>query len=241
MMMRLFAALLVVGAGVSGTAQETCPAGRRPYGDLGVGLFQCVRGDCMLAGRNSSDSAHHFTVEPTLWYIAEGFRGKLVDGDALVAVNDFPITTTKGGATLATIRPGETATLLVRRGAALIRVPLVARGWCERPSIQVTSGVGTPEEVTRRVRALLSKVGAATPDTESSRFSARLALTIEQVDSASRLWKAGFRSGDVLIAVDGRPLAEMYGSLSTLPMHARFTLRRGGRVLELGNPLATSP
>jgi len=56
---------LMAGLVATAAAQTACPDGHAAYGDIGVGLYQCVRANCLFAGRNTDDSVHVFNVEPT--------------------------------------------------------------------------------------------------------------------------------------------------------------------------------
>jgi hypothetical protein len=153
-------ALMVIGVSLL-EAQTVCERSTSRYGDIGVGLYQCVRADCLVAGRNSLGSVDLFNVEPSVWHISAPAAGLLKDGDVLLAIDGHPITTAAGGARLATIRPEEHATLLVRRGASNRVVQLTAVPSCEHPSIQLTnSDGGPPAQVSRRELAgIIARLG----------------------------------------------------------------------------------
>lgn len=238
---RAVAAIATVAAG--GAAQSACPSGRAPFGDLGVGMYQCVRANCVLSGRASVDTAHTFNVEPTLWFIGGPARGRLRDGDELVAVEGRPITTRAAGARVAMIRPGERAILTVRRGGRDLTVAIDAVASCERPSIQITSAqAGPPDEVSRRAlsggdeRGVLgdSPRGGSLPMEMLDGPARARALGVTEVTAVASVVEgsiaaaAGVRRGDVILT------AETVGQGARATV--RLTVRRGGRTLELTAP-----
>lgn len=226
-------ALMVIGASLL-EAQSVCGRSTRPYGDIGVGLYQCVRADCLVAGRNRLGSVHVFNVEPSLWHISAPAAGLLKDGDVLLAIDGHPITTPAGGARLAIIRPDEHATLLVRRDGIERVVHLTAVPSCEHPSIQITnSDGGPPAEVSRKELAELNaRLGAG----GALEFSA-LPLgvvgrsgAIGTIQRASPAELAGLRRGDVIVSIDvlTPPGPPGRGSRTFI-----ITVRRADRLLTL--------
>lgn len=150
-------ATLIAGARLL-AGQSNCGRSGRPYGDLGIGLYQCVRADCLLASRNTHGAVDRFNVEPALWQIKRAAKGLIRNGDLLVAIDGHPITTPAGGARLATIRPGEHTTLVIRRDGRERSVQLTAVASCERPSIQLTRlSAGLPAAVSRRELAAVNR------------------------------------------------------------------------------------
>ena len=165
-------AILIIGARLL-AAQSRCGGSGQSYGDLGIGLYQCVRADCLIAGRNTQDAVDLFNVEPALWQIKGAAKGLIRDGDLLVAIDGNPITTRAAGTRLATIRPDEHAKLRVRRDGREHFVQLTAFASCERPSIQITSlNAGLPAAVSRRALAAVNsrvRAGGITVRREKSR------------------------------------------------------------------------
>jgi S1-C subfamily serine protease len=228
---RRIAALMVLMAGFSATApaQTACPDGHAAYGDIGVGLYQCIRANCLFAGRNSEDSAHVFNVEPTLWYLTGSARSVLRDGDALAAIDGHPITTRAGGARLATVRPGERVSLIVRREGTQRTVAIVAIASCTRPTIQITSSDGgPPADVTRKALSGLAVPRAGTVDADDLAAVARVigivssSIVIDSVVVGSTAAVLGLQRGDVVLSIARGPDGPM-----------TILIRRGGRLLHL--------
>jgi S1-C subfamily serine protease len=208
-------------------AQTVCSGNRPAYGDIGVGMFQCVRGNCLIAGRNHDDSSHVFTVEPTMWNISGAARGHLEDGDALVAIDGIPITTRAAGARLALLGPGTRTTLLVRRDGRELSVNLTAVSSCERPSIQITSsGGGRPSDVARAALRGIDAVRSGAAQTPTERqldaLGIKASFRIDSIVPGSAAAGLGLRVGDEIVAIeerDGDPRARL---------NARIVYRRQG-------------
>lgn len=108
----------------------SCPGPGRP--GIGVNVFHCAGGLCEARG-----SGFRFSVEPWLRSIDSTgpAAGRLTEGDALVAVNGFLITTPSGGAELARLSLSEDAVLTIRRGERLVEVRVRPRPGCGSPLI----------------------------------------------------------------------------------------------------------
>jgi hypothetical protein len=208
-------------------AQSVCAANRPAYGDIGVGLFQCVRANCMIAGRNHDDSSHVFNVEPTMWYIAESARRQLEDGDALVAIDGIPITTRAGGVRLALLRPGTRTNLLVRRGSRELSVTITAVSSCERPSIQITSSSGGPPAEVSRLALQGINIPAQSGQSQRDRhldvLGIKASSVIDSIAPGSAAAGLGLRAGDVIVSIEELPRAG-----TTVVLSARVTYRRNG-------------
>jgi serine protease Do len=205
---------------------------------VGVGLFQCVRANCLVAGRNSRDSVHVFNVEPSLWQMTGPARRVLREGDVLVAIDGHPITTRAGGARLATLGPSVRTALLVRRDGRELTVAMTTVASCRRPSIQITSSDGgPPADVARRALPRIATPERDTAETlaRSIRVAGRLgvlatSLTIDSVAPNSAAARAGLRRGDVLVSIEDRPTP---GAPPGGPPVLRIIVRRAGRLHEL--------
>ena len=130
-----FAACLVVVCAGQGMAQEDgagCADERLTGGTLGIGLIQCAGGACTLYQKAGPESAHSFSVEPRVWDLSEPARSRLKDGDILLSINGALITTRKGGRELASVKPGQSVELRIRRGKSEKTVRLTAAEGCER-------------------------------------------------------------------------------------------------------------
>ena len=221
--------VLMAGLSASAAAQTPCADGHAAYGDIGVGLYQCVRASCLFAGRNSEDSVHVFNVEPTLWYLTGSARSVLRDGDALAAIDGHPITTRAGGARLATVRPGERVSLIVRREGTQRTVAIVAIASCTRPTIQIiSSDGGPPADVTRKVLSGLAVPRAGTVDSDDLAAVARVigivssSIVIDSVVVGSTAAVLGLQPGDVVLSIARSPDGPM-----------TILIRRAGRLLHL--------
>ncbi len=161
--MKMRIACIVVGAVITLTgpvAAQTCESGRPPHPYLGVGIFHCQGGSCLVAGavattesRRHGDllqevrypdavtaaarknpRAFYFTVEPHLWSVdPDGpAAGRVEDGDVLVAVNGDPITSAAGSLHLTQMEAGRPLTLTLRRDEHLIETTVPPVSSCER-------------------------------------------------------------------------------------------------------------
>jgi S1-C subfamily serine protease len=135
--------ILSVASAAPAVAQEQalCPDARLSGGTLGVGLYQCAGGACSLYRTSGDGYAHSFSVEPRVWDLSSPARGKLKDGDVLVAIDGSLITTRSGGRKLATVRPGQSVSLRVRRGGDERTVRVTAVEGCSKSRLTQTTKI----------------------------------------------------------------------------------------------------
>jgi Periplasmic protease len=244
---------MTIGIAVTAAAQAGCRGRKDPFGDLGIGLFQCVGADCLVAGRNTEAPAHSFLTEPRLWKLSPPAAGELRDGDVLVAVDGAPITTREAGKRLATLRPGEVATLRVRRADRSVDVRLQAIPSCVRPSIQLTSASGDPDVVSRLALERVLAAALSPGSTVDGRLgfilqtdraaSPALAPLVIDVRPRSPADVAGLKPGDAVIAIDGIPIASSQAREQLRAARrdsVRLTVRSGGQehVVTIAVPLS---
>lgn len=132
--------------------QPACPEGHPVTGDIGLSHLLCVGSSCSVNLRTDRGYVHDFSTEPRIRGLEENgpARGKLQEGDILVAVDGALITTREGGRRLANLTPGKPVTLRVRRGAQEMDVTVVPRPGCNMPQLAVLDG--GPPGVTRAIR-----------------------------------------------------------------------------------------
>src|SRR5258705_12868943 len=119
----MIAALALALAGASKpllaqtVASGPCPLPRSTSATIGVGMYRCYGGNCVLFDSTGRVPSHTFTVEPRLLQVKAGgpADGKLRDGDAIVAVDGALITTSEAGRTLANPVAGRSIRFRVRR------------------------------------------------------------------------------------------------------------------------------
>lgn len=118
------------------TAQSMeCEDGQVAYPWIGAHAFHCPGGSCSFERirRGEVEARFDFASEPWLRAIDEGgpAAGILHEGDVLVAVNGFLITSARGGRELAGLPVGASARLTVRRDERLIEAQVSPRLRCE--------------------------------------------------------------------------------------------------------------
>jgi S1-C subfamily serine protease len=117
-----------------------CSEGRPRSGDVGITSFECVGGDCTVSERDSLGGYFHdFLVEPIIRGIRPGSVAAtaLREGDVVIMVDGFPITTHEAGRRLASLSPGKPVTLRIRRGQSYLDVKLTPEPGCNTPSLSV--------------------------------------------------------------------------------------------------------
>ena len=132
----LAAALLLTLTGYADGQQgvaSSCPDGAIPRGEIGIASFECS--NCaMFTSRDDGRRSWSFSAEPIVRTVEPGSPadGKIEDGDRLVAIDGHLITTGEGGDRLANLVPGETVSIVVRRGSREQTVAVVPRSECPR-------------------------------------------------------------------------------------------------------------
>jgi C-terminal processing protease CtpA/Prc len=236
----VMAVVLVMSISTRLAGQGVCSRDRA-YGDVGIGLFQCVGADCLIAGRNSSEAAHLFLVEPRLWKLRPPAKAQLAEGDVLVAVDGTPVTTRRAGLRLAQLRPGDHVRLRIRRGSQTVEIALLAEASCVRPSVQLTSSPGDPDVIAQRNLARSQVTAGGTPQPvsgalgfvvqEDSRASSGVLPVVISVRPGSAAAMAGLTVGDTIVAVYGQPMSTLLGRqlfYAVVIEPLRVTVRRAG-------------
>ena len=121
---------------------SACPDGATPRGEIGISSFECS--NCaMFTMRDDGRRSWSFSAEPTVRTVEPGSPadGKIEDGDRLVAIDGHLITTGEGGDRLANLTPGETVSIVVRRGSRERTVAVVPRSECPRSGGAATAPV----------------------------------------------------------------------------------------------------
>lgn len=139
----LVAGLVIACAG-QGMAQEEgaqCEDERLTGGTLGIGLYQCAGGACRLYRESGDSFGHRFSVEPRVWELSTPASGRLKDGDILIAIDGALITTGNGGRKLASVQPGQSVELRIRRGKSEKKVRLTAAEGCEMSRLTQTTKI----------------------------------------------------------------------------------------------------
>lgn len=156
------AVLLAVPLRVSA---QTCDNSRSARLTFGVGQFHCQGGSCRAYGaiavsrndtwgRGGSQTRFvpngpqrlSFSVEPSLWRIdPDGpAGGKAADGDVLVAVNGYSVTSERGTDELNAMEAGVPITLLLRRGERLFEVHITPGWTCDGLTVSAGSSPTPP-------------------------------------------------------------------------------------------------
>lgn len=141
-------ATVLLLAGAAAVAGQQCEGGRTPVPSIGVGTFHCQGGSCLIGGASSTirsglpeplravrdryETPWAFTVEPSLWEIdpTGPAAGRILEGDKLVAVGGYLVTTSAAWRAMSTAVPGDTLTVTVRRsgGMGTVRAGLEPAG-----------------------------------------------------------------------------------------------------------------
>ena len=119
-------------------AQEAC--GDKAWDSIGVGAFHCPGGTCSFTPPRGPESAgFSFSTEPWMRAIDPSgpAAGLLQEGDVLVAVNGYLITTPVGTAELAHLDASTEAVLTIRRSSRLEEVRVRPRSTCRPPLILI--------------------------------------------------------------------------------------------------------
>jgi predicted metalloprotease with PDZ domain len=235
-MNRLFARtvllLLLAPAGVTAARAQPSCSGGRVVADYGYQFISCV--DCLSITRIRGVEYATFTDEPVLHRIrADGpAAGKLVDGDTLVSVDGYRITTIEAAIRFSEWR-NPPVTLVVRRNGVERRVSIDVQPLCvpNRPFM-------APVARGARLGIAMECVGCRISRTTAGagqRWEYRSPPAIAQVMPGGPGDRAGIRVADTLLAVDGFPIVsveagERLGSIR--PGHAmEWRLKRGERIV----------
>lgn len=181
--------------------RSDCPT-ERLRGTLGFSGYHCA--GCAIY---TEDDFIEFEAEPRIGQVDPGgpAAGRLEPLDQLVAVDGMLITTRGAAIRLATVKPGESVRLTVRRGGNLTDVSVTADaecaararmpGWFERYRAGRSHlGIGIRCAAGCTVRI---------DDDGSAVWSFREQPTITGVMPGSSADRAGVRDGDLLVSIDG--------------------------------------
>jgi S1-C subfamily serine protease len=239
---------LAVGVGVLLTcasaafAQQTagmCPSGKRPLGTLGITGLSC---NCSFT-TDSADRSERwvFRTEPVVMSLAASGPGDgiLQVGDRIAAVDGQLITTTAGGVRWGRILPGESVSLMIRRGDALLNVVVRAGAHC--PGDSRAALPATPPAETERPSRLLPRgwMGFGLACDCSVNAGGAYALwtfrsppDVSLVSPNGPAARAGIQSGDRLLEIGGVRLDSPEGgrafSLVKPGDTVRFLIERAG-------------
>jgi hypothetical protein len=146
-------------AAATGSAQNTttyarsCANGKEAIGFIGISGIDC---NCTIGAPDADDWA--FRTEPRITSLELDTRGGkiLKTGDVITHVNGYLITTREGARALATIKPGQTVLLRVRRNGENLSFAIVADATCPD---QVRLGIYAPT----RPQGHAPKISGSTP------------------------------------------------------------------------------
>lgn len=246
----LFAA---VAFGVLPAAAQACPEGTPRTAKLGIERFVCRAGSCAVNVRVREAYMHDFAVEPSIGGIVPDgpADGVLRVGDVVASIDGVPVTTPEGGRRLAQLEPGRAVTLGIRRDGETLEVRITPEARCDRPGLIVYGGedvapprppvVGLGLPAAPRVRFGLRldcvRCGWFRRPGGALRFRTAGPVRVEAVERSGPGERAGFRTGDTIVAVDGEPIgsaaaARRLGALEPGD-DVVFGVRRGTRELRL--------
>jgi hypothetical protein len=121
---------------------QVCPEGRAASGDLGIRGLVCngAAASCYIYSRAGGQYQHRFSVEPRIEMLHQDAAGEALRvRDVIVAIDSLMITTTEGGRRLASVRPGQSVRILIRRDGQLLEQVMVARTGCGITRLTVTT------------------------------------------------------------------------------------------------------
>jgi membrane-associated protease RseP (regulator of RpoE activity) len=248
---RFVAAALALTLVASAAEAQACRDGVPRTATLGIGLLHCVGGTCMVNARDGHGWRHDFSSEPRAWELEPGGPASRVlrEGDQITSIDGALITTREGGRRLANLRPGVPVRLGIRRDGWETVVRVVPEPGCNTPALAVTASAAKPDW---RPRASASPHAETGPgvyfgmemdcgdcgwrrENGDWRWHSTEPMRISSVVAGSPAARAGLRTGDVLLRIEGRPLTtpgagHFYAGLR--PGQAvRFEVQRGGRTL----------
>jgi len=250
--MRAALYLLLVVPGTM-RAQESC--GDRAWRSIGVGAYHCPGGTCrFIAPRGPESAGFAFSTEPWLRAIEPDgpAAGRIEEGDVLVAVNGFLITTGAGAAELAQLDAGREAVLTMRRGVRLHEIRLRPRSACAAPLMLVGNTVlGAAREPAAEVDAGADpilvfdaprRLGPTAVDAGlgltlrcpgcelllregETRWSVPSWPTVDRVERGGVAEEAGLRPGDEIRRIAGRDVRSASGTSPLFsPPRGDFTI-----------------
>jgi hypothetical protein len=117
----------LAGVRARGQASTQPVRDREIVGHLGITAIEC---DCTFDGRNPGSRDFRFRSNLVVLGVAPAgpSAGLLFAGDTIFEVDGTPLRSREGGSIFANIRPGQRATLGVRRAGRVLRVGVTAAG-----------------------------------------------------------------------------------------------------------------
>ena len=235
-----FALLIAAVAPGSASAQLACD--ERTWSSIGVAAFHCPGGNCAFLRASPRGTPQFvFSTEPWLRGVDRSgpAKGRLEEGDVLVAVNDLLITTPAGGTALARLDATRDATLTVRRGDRLVHVLVRPVQTCDGPTMLVGNTVAQPATAREAPVAGESRVPIidfTVPQRVGNGVDQGLGMTlrcpgcsmivsggtprwavrewpvVERVVRGGVAWEAGLRAGDEIRRINGRDVRSATGN-----------------------------
>lgn len=140
------------------SANAPCPRPRSTSATIGVGMYHCYGGNCVLFDSTASVPSHTFTVEPQLAHVSSNgpAHGRLRDGDVVVAVDGALITTAEAGRALANPVVGHPIRFRVRRSGAVIETDVTPVAGCEDLTISLADSPDAEADASAAAQRVLS-------------------------------------------------------------------------------------
>jgi S1-C subfamily serine protease len=252
---RLIPLLMALLVAPAVAAAQQCPQGLPRTATLGIGFFHCVGGGCSVNVRTARGLTHDFSAEPRVWNLDPRgpAAGRLREGDVITAVDGALVTTPEGGRRLANLRPDRPVSLRVRRGGEEMAVRVVPAAGCNTPGLVVSASASRPEWKEH----VPGGGGSNEYDAPPLRFGMQIecgdcgwkrgdggwefrsgtALFVKSVEPGSPAGRAGVRTGDVLLSINGRAFTGAGGVASIRGLRPgqpiRVELQRDGRAFAL--------
>jgi S1-C subfamily serine protease len=216
-----------------GAASAPCPRPRSTTATIGVGMYRCYGGNCVLFDSTGGAPSHTFTVEPQLAHVRPTgpAHGRLRDGDVVVAVDGALITTSQAGRALANPVAGQPIRFRVRRAGAVVETDVTPVAGCEDLTISVADSPDAEANGSAAAQRVLSGTsdisGFVRPATADEvpvdfgmtldcdcgwrvpffggplRFHSASAPRVAAVEPGGPAAQAGVHVGDVLDSIDG--------------------------------------
>ena len=247
---------LILAALIAASSPTPCIEGMPETATLGIGLLHCRGGSCAVNGEVDGGFTHRFTIEPSIWEIdPRGPAKDLREGDQIVSIDDVLITTREGGRRLANLTASVPVRLRMRRGNQEFLSTLVPVRGCNTPKLTVTerSFTGRPPSPSEDVPPAIDfGMELECGDCGWRTWGATLVwysserLRVVDVMPDGPADRAGIRTGDTIVSVDGHALPGRQGGsyLGSLKPGYVVTLgrERGGQTDEVRIvPVAVTP
>ena len=195
------------------TETPQCSAPAVLVGDLGLGVLKCT--GCSSVSRRMPGFAYvDFSTEPTLVNIAKGgpAEGKLQAYDVLVALNGQLITTQAGAALFSWPPPGQSVRVTLRRSGSLKDVDIVPAARCRAIGSSVPPWSLLGSQVAMAAPPLPANRGWFGISIQGPPRNSYQEITNVVADSPAE--KAGLKTGDLIVAMDGRSLKDLEATVA---------------------------